>query len=95
MAGTPHGNGYWLVAADGGVSTFGDADFHGSAGSTHLHRPVVGMAASPDGKGYWLTAADGEIFSYGDAQYEGGVAATATDVCRHHSLNVQEPAAAT
>ena len=25
MAATPDGNGYWLVASDGGIFTFGDA----------------------------------------------------------------------
>ena len=28
----PHGHGYWLVASDGGVFTFGDAHFYGSTG---------------------------------------------------------------
>ena len=31
MASTPDGQGYWLVAADGGIFTFGDAPFDGSA----------------------------------------------------------------
>ena len=29
---TADGNGYWEVAADGGVFAFGDAGFHGSLG---------------------------------------------------------------
>jgi hypothetical protein len=33
MAATPDGGGYWLTAADGGVFTFGDAPYDGSAGS--------------------------------------------------------------
>ena len=32
MAATPDGKGYWLVASDGGVFTFGDAQFYGSTG---------------------------------------------------------------
>ena len=32
MAATPTGRGYWLVASDGGIFTFGDASFHGSTG---------------------------------------------------------------
>jgi hypothetical protein len=44
MAPTPTGRGYWLVASDGGIFTFGDAGFHGSTGSVSLNRPVVGMA---------------------------------------------------
>jgi hypothetical protein len=31
MAATPDGGGYWLVASDGGIFTFGDAKFFGSA----------------------------------------------------------------
>lgn len=30
MAATPTGQGYWLVCADGGIFTFGDAIFHGN-----------------------------------------------------------------
>ena len=37
--------GYWLVAADGGVFSFGDAVFRGSMGGAHLDRPIVAMAA--------------------------------------------------
>ncbi len=63
--------GYWLVASDGGVFSFGDAAFHGSAGNIHLVKPVVGMAPTPDGGGYWLVASDGGVFSYGDAAFHG------------------------
>jgi len=68
---TPSGKGAWLVGADGGVFTLGDAGFHGSAGNLPLVKPVVGMAATPDGKGYWLVAADGGVFTYGDARFLG------------------------
>jgi hypothetical protein len=61
--------GYWLVAADGGIFSFGDASFYGSMAGTHLNAPVVGMAATPDGHGYWLVAADGGIFTFGDAGF--------------------------
>jgi MYXO-CTERM domain-containing protein len=76
MAPTPDGAGYWLVASDGGIFSFGDATFYGSAGGTTLNAPVVGMAARPTGKGYWLVAADGGIFSYGDAPFEGSAGGT-------------------
>ncbi len=71
MATTPDGGGYWLVAADGGVFSYGDARFHGSAGGLHLNRPVVGMAATPEGGGYWLVASDGGVLTYGDAHFYG------------------------
>ena len=71
MAATPDGGGYWLVASDGGIFGYGDAQFYGSTGSIHLNKPIVGMAATPDGGGYWLVASDGGIFAYGDAQFYG------------------------
>ena len=64
------------MAADGGVFAYGDAVFHGSAGTLHLAEPVVGMAATPDGAGYWLVAADGGVFAYGDGRYEGSMVGT-------------------
>jgi hypothetical protein len=71
MAAMPGGDGYYLVAADGGVFAFGSAQFYGSTGSIVLNKPIVGMAVTPDGGGYWLVASDGGIFSFGDAQFYG------------------------
>ena len=59
--------GYWLVAADGGVFSFGDARFHGSTGSAPPALPVVSIVATASGNGYWLTAADGEVRAFGGA----------------------------
>ena len=56
MASTADGAGYWLVASDGGVFTFGDAPFDGSLGGTHLNAPVVGMALSGATTGSILAA---------------------------------------
>ncbi len=71
---TPSGTqGYWLVAADGGVFAEGSAGFYGSTGALRLNAPVVGMAPTPDGKGYWLVALDGGIFSFGDAAFYGSM----------------------
>jgi len=44
MAATPTGAGYWLVASDGGIFSFGAARFYGSTGSMVLNKPIVGMA---------------------------------------------------
>ena len=50
------GKGYWLVAGDGGIFSFGDAKFFGSTGGFHLNAPVLGMTPTRTGKGYWLYA---------------------------------------
>ena len=46
---TPSGNGYYMVAADGGIFTFGDAVFAASMGGSHLNKPVIGMVAYGNG----------------------------------------------
>ena len=62
---------YQMVAADGGIFSFGTSTFHGSTGALHLNSPIVGMASTPSGGGYWLVAADGGIFAFGDARFYG------------------------
>jgi subtilase family serine protease len=66
-------NGYWLVGSDGGIFTFGSAQFYGSTGSIQLQRPVVGISPTADKGGYWLVASDGGIFAFGDAGYYGSI----------------------
>ena len=77
----PDGDGYWLVAADGGVFAF-NAEFYGSipqivpeglVAEEWLNEPIVGMTPTPEGEGYWLVAADGGVFSFGDARYWGSI----------------------
>jgi SpoIID/LytB domain protein len=63
--------GYWINATDGGVFSFGNAQFHGSTGGMRLNQPVVGMASTHDAGGYWEVATDGGVFSFGDAQFHG------------------------
>ena len=63
--------GYWLLGADGGIFTFGNARFFGSTGDMQLNRPVVTMAPTPDGGGYWLAAGDGGMFTFGNAGFFG------------------------
>ena len=61
--------GYWMVGADGGVFSFGDARFYGLKGEPlnspwsawRRHRAVAVLAG----------AADGGVFSFGDARYWG------------------------
>lgn len=64
---TPTGDGYWLVACDGGVFSFGSAPYRGSVpevlpGVT-LNRPINGMVAY--GGGYLMVASDGGAFNFG------------------------------
>ena len=63
--------GYWEVASDGGVFSFGNAGSFGSAASVPLNHPVVALTATHDRQGYWLVASDGGIFNYGDAHFYG------------------------
>ncbi len=69
----PPNSSYWLVASDGGIFTFGNAGFYGSAGNLPLVRPVIGMTPTASKSGYWLVASDGGIFSYGDAGFHGSM----------------------
>ncbi len=72
-SGQPSGGvgGYWINAADGGVFSFGNAEFHGSMGGLRLNAPVVGIATTHDAGGYWEVASDGGVFSFGDAGFDG------------------------
>ena len=69
---TADGRGYWFVAADGGVFSFGDAHFHGSTGSMKLSKPVRSMTAAANGSGYWMVADDGGIFAF-NVPFEGSL----------------------
>ena len=69
------GAGYWLMANDGGVFSYGDAAFLGSMGGQALNKPMVCMASTTDGHGYWLLASDGGIFTFGDAAFYGSTGA--------------------
>ncbi|HEC08612.1 MAG TPA: hypothetical protein ENI86_03465 [Acidimicrobiales bacterium] len=74
---TPSGRGAYMLGADGGVFTLGDAQFFGSVpevlpGRT-LDCPVVGLVPTPTGKGYWLVACDGGVFAFGDAPFVGSL----------------------
>ena len=71
MKSTPSGNGYWLVASDGGIFSFGDAAFHGSTGAIRLNQPITGIMRAP-GSGYWLVAKDGGIFTFNAGFYGAG-----------------------
>lgn len=73
---TPTGHGYYQVAADGGVFTFGDAVLEPPADplpSENLNAPIVAAAGTPSGHGLILVAADGGVFPLGDAVGYGAI----------------------
>jgi hypothetical protein len=74
MASTRHRDGYWLAGADGGVFTFGNASFAGSA-TGRLARPAVQLEPTPSGRGYWVVSRSGEVVAFGDARFFGGLSA--------------------
>jgi hypothetical protein len=75
IAATPSGNGYYMVGRDGGVFTFGDAQYFGSMGGKHLNGVIVGIAVDPATGGYWLVGSDGGVFAF-NAPYLGSMGAT-------------------
>jgi len=63
-----HGNGYFMVASDGGVFTFGDAKFEGSCpGIGGCSGAAVAVMPDASGNGYWLVTATGHVYAFGDA----------------------------
>jgi hypothetical protein len=77
MVPTTTGRGYWLIATDGGMFSFGDARFHGSVPGVlppgrRLDGAIVSAAVHPAGSGYWLLGSDGGVFSF-DVPFRGSV----------------------
>ena len=73
MTATTDGDGYWLVASDGGVFAFGDAGYFGSMGGRRVGETDGGDRPVPDGDGYWTVASDGGVFAFGGARYFGSM----------------------
>ncbi len=77
-AAAPHvqpGGGYDLVAADGGVFTFGDAAYEGSLPALGVKvNNIRTMVPSADFRGYALGGYDGGAFSFGDFPFRGNAA---------------------
>jgi hypothetical protein len=70
----PDGDGYWVVAEDGGVFTpKSRAPFRGSLPAIipfeQLFAPVNGMV--PFGNGYLLVAGDGGVFNFSNLGFSG------------------------
>ena len=82
MTPTADGQGYWFVATDGGIFSYGDAAFYGSMGGKPLNQPMVAMKPTADGLGYWTIASDGGVFSFGDASFLGSMGGHAAQQTR-------------
>jgi hypothetical protein len=60
--------GYFLVGADGGIFTFGDAKYAGSCpGVGGCVGTAVTVAPDATGNGYWLFTTTGYAYAFGDA----------------------------
>jgi cell wall-associated NlpC family hydrolase len=67
MTPSPSGSGYWLVAQDGGIFSFGDSAFHGSTGSMPTGDPAEKIVSTRSGDGYWVVDQNGTEYPFGDA----------------------------
>jgi hypothetical protein len=64
--------GYFMVAADGGVFAFGDAQFEGSCpGIGGCSGSAVSVMPDATGHGYWLVTDTGFVYTFGDAASDG------------------------
>ena len=72
MVPTLTGRGYFMVASDGGVFSFGDARFEGSCpGIGGCSGPAVTVIPDRSGNGYWVVTANGGVYAFGDAPFYG------------------------
>ena len=72
MVPSSDGGGYFMVASDGGVFAFGDAQFEGSCpGIGGCSGAAVAVLPDATGKGYWLVTQTGNVYTFGDAPYFG------------------------
>ena len=72
MVPSADGGGYFMVASDGGVFAFGDAQFEGSCpGIGGCSGSAVAVVPDATGRGYWLVTSTGHVYTFGDAPYFG------------------------
>jgi hypothetical protein len=88
MVPSADGGGYFMVASDGGVFTFGDAKFEGSCpGIGGCAGPVVAVMPDSSGNGYWVVTQAGDVYSFGNAPYLGAPGSTGSPVTAATSPN--------
>jgi uncharacterized delta-60 repeat protein len=61
-------SGYWALASDGHVHSFGDA-----AALGHAAAGAVDIEPTPTGNGYWILDDPGQVQAFGDARPLGGI----------------------
>ena len=69
------GNGYWILADNGAIYSFGDADYYGNLIDHAYPGHATSLTRSADGAGYQILTSEGGIYSFGDAvgQYYGNL----------------------
>ena len=91
MAATRSGRGYWMVAADGSIFSFGGARFQGSAaGRLPWGDRVSSMAPLRSGRGYRMISRSGRVFSFGDVAASGDLAGVCPAIC-HLAVHIGDP----
>ncbi|MGH8973945.1 MAG: hypothetical protein ACRD0C_12175, partial [Acidimicrobiia bacterium] len=73
IAPTANGAGYWMVARDGGIFSFGDAGFFGSLPGSKVPGPAAAVRPTRTGGGYLIATTNGTVVNFGDAPSLGGV----------------------
>ena len=63
--------GYFITGIQGGVATFGDAQFKGQMKGSSINDPIIAINPTGTGAGYWLTGTDGGVFAFGNAAFFG------------------------
>ncbi len=53
-----------MVINDGGIFSFGNAQFYGSTGGSPPSTPVVGMTVDDVTGGYWIVDQAGQVFGF-------------------------------
>ncbi len=81
MVPSSDGGGYFMVASDGGVFAFGDAQFEGSCpGRGGCSGAAVAVVPDATGRGYWLVTQTGNVYTFGDAPYFGAPGAQGSPI---------------
>jgi hypothetical protein len=73
----PQEDGYWLVARDGGIFSFGGAPvFDPDLVKPDTAGEIIDAKCTRTGMGLYLFGADGGVFTFGDATFQGSLSGT-------------------